>query len=256
MVGVEEEISRLYGLPLEDFTGERNKAARAARKSGQADEADAIDRLRKPSIAAWAINQLARRRRRDVDLVLDSGKRLRDAQRSVLEGRGRRELDQARASLDKAVVRLVAAARPLLQERATDAALGRIGETLHAAAISDDGRELLARGSLTREVRATGWEVFEDLAADLPARAADEATASRETSPSQAAGSVQESREALREAKARRREAARALRDAEREQVRMRRALDAADAEVERARRELRRAEDELAQAERELRGP
>jgi hypothetical protein len=256
-MALEDEIDRLYGLPLEEFTRERDQAARAARKAGRREDADAIARLRKPPIAAWAINRLARDRRRDVDLLLDSGKRLLDAQRAVLEGKERRELDQARSSLDKAVARLVGAARVLLEGRASEATLGKIDETLRLAAITTDGREQLARGTLAETMQGTGWDLLESLAAELPARPAARKPAARAKPARQARRSRAEldaARAAVREAQGRRREAAAAVREAEREQAAARRAVDRADARLDEARRSLAKAEDDVAQAEQMLR--
>jgi hypothetical protein len=266
-VALEEEITRLYGLPLEDFTRERNEAARAARKAGRRDEAEAIGRLTKPSIAAWAVNQLARDQRREIDLLLDSGKRLLDAQRSSLEGQGRAELDQARESLDKAVASLVAGAKVLLEDRAGDATLGQIHETLRVAAVTPEGREELARGTLTKPLQGTGWDLLEGLAVDLPPGASTRAPGrkkrerpkkpGRTTKPEPPAPSQAElraARAAVRDAKARRTDAARAVRDAERAHTEATQALDAATADLERAHRTLADAENDLAAAEKALR--
>src|SRR3712207_1776613 len=57
---VEAELDRLYSVPLEDFTEERNAIARAAKDAGDDDAAQRVKKLQKPSVAAWAINQLAR----------------------------------------------------------------------------------------------------------------------------------------------------------------------------------------------------
>ena len=252
-VAIEEEVSRLYGLPLEDFTRERNEAARAARKEGRREEAEAIGRLPKPSIAAWAVNQLARDQRRDVDLLLDSGKRLLDAQRSSLEGQGRAELDQARESLDKAIGSLISSAKVLLEGRAAASTLEQIHETLRAAAVSPEGREQLARGTLTKPLQGTGWEIVEGLAADLPPETAKPAPAASKPKKATKA-QLQSARTAVREAKKRRDAADRAVRDADRRHAAATKALEAAAAELEDARQALAQADDDAAAAEQELR--
>jgi hypothetical protein len=257
-MSLDEEIDRLYGLPLEEFVRERDQAARAARKAGRREEAEALARVRKPPIAAWAINRLARDRRRDVDLLLDSGKRLLDAQRAVLEGKERTELDQARSSLDRAVARLVGAAKVLLEGRASDTTLGKIDETLRLAAISEEGREHLARGTFQETMQGTGWDLLEGLAAELPARSPASKPPIRkkpDRSPGPSRGEREAARAALREAQERRRAAAAALREAEREQAAARRDLDRADARLNQARRALADADNEVARLERKLRG-
>jgi hypothetical protein len=255
-MALEDEIDRLYGLPLEEFTRERDLAARAARKAGRREEAGEIARLRKPPVAAWAINRLARDRRRDVDLLLDSGKRLLDAQRAALEGGGRKELDQARASLDKAVARLVSAGKVLLEGRASEATLGKIDETLRLGAITTDGREQLARGTLTDTMQGTGWDLLEGLAAELQSPAASKRARARpKAKPSATArAELEAARAAVRTAGERRGEAADAVREAERGLATARRSLGAAEARLEDARRALAKADGEVEEAKRKLR--
>jgi hypothetical protein len=232
-----DELAQLYGLPLEEFVTARNEAAKAARKAGDADAAAAIAALRKPTVAAWAVNQLARQNRRDVDLLLDSGKRLLDAQRTSLEGGGRDQLDAARASLEGAVERLAAAARDLLGAAASEATLGRVTETLRAAALSPDGRPLLASGTLTKELQETGWELLSGLApATPPATRGDDA-------PAEAKKRKQAQRADLRAARERRTELARRLREARRDEEKTMRQL-------ERAREAIRALEAELAEVD------
>src|SRR3954451_19713893 len=50
--GLEQEIERLYQLPLEEFTPARNALAKGST------EAARIRALAKPPIGAWAVNQL------------------------------------------------------------------------------------------------------------------------------------------------------------------------------------------------------
>ena len=54
------EVARLYQLPLDSFTNERNALAK---KLGQ----PAIKQLAKPSVPAWAVNQLFWRHRTEFD---------------------------------------------------------------------------------------------------------------------------------------------------------------------------------------------
>ena len=162
-MSVEVERQRLYGLPLAEFTAERNRAARELRAQGRREDAAAVAGLPKPTLAAWAINMISRTRRREVDLLLDSGKRLYDAQRANLESGERANLDRARRSFDEATVEATSSAREVLGERATQATLERIAETLRSAALTPEGRELLATGLLTKELSSTGWELIADL---------------------------------------------------------------------------------------------
>jgi hypothetical protein len=189
--------------------------------------------LRKPTLAAWAVNQLARQNRRDVDLLLDSGKRLLDAQRTSLEGGGRDQLDTARANLEGAVDRLAASARALLGASASEATLGRVEETLRAAALSPDGRPLLASGTLTKELQETGWGLLSGLAPEEPTPRRGAAQRDAEKERRKAA------RDELRAARERRTELARSLREARREEEKTLRELERARAEIQAIEAEL-----------------
>ena len=243
-----DEQERLYGLPLEEFVAARDEAARRARKAGDREAAAELAALRKPTVAAWAVNQLARRHRRDVDLLLDSGKRLLDAQRASLEGGGREPLDAARTSLESAVQRLTAAARDELGESASETTMTRVVETLRAASLSGEGRALLASGTLTKELQETGWELLSGLTPAKPPERARPAGKPAPRARSRPAGDDQreaekEQRRALREqlraARRRRTELARELREARREEEKALRSLERKRDEVQALEAEL-----------------
>src|ERR1700712_3382817 len=72
-------VDELYGAPLDEFTALRDKHVKALRKDDRP-AADALKKLRKPSVSAWAVNQLRRRASKDVDALLAAGEALREAQ--------------------------------------------------------------------------------------------------------------------------------------------------------------------------------
>src|SRR5918998_1397371 len=144
------EIDDLYGLPLDEFTAARNALAKELAKAKDPRAAE-VKGLAKPSVAAWAVNQLARRRRKDVDALLDAGARLREAQAGALGGGDPAELREALRAERDAVARLTAAAEEVLEDAGHSASVqtqNRISDTLRAAAVDDAGRELLAAGRL------------------------------------------------------------------------------------------------------------
>ena len=139
------EPEDLYGLPLERFTDERNALAKERRNDGRRDEAEEVSKLRKPSIAAWAVNQLVRTQRRDIAALCDAGDALREAQEKLLSGGGDADaLRDAVEAVRVAVEQLTDRARGLLSSEGNElspATLARVSETLNAAAlnIGDDG---------------------------------------------------------------------------------------------------------------------
>lgn len=150
----------LYGLPLERFVAERNALAKTLRKAGDRDRAQEVAALRKPSVAAWAVNQLVRVRGREVQALFDAGDALQHAQSELLEGRGDGEALRVAVVAERdAVDELSELARGLLTSgghELTQTTLDRVAETLHAAAFDGDARTDVKNGRLERELRHIG----------------------------------------------------------------------------------------------------
>jgi len=105
-VTLDEALDDLYGADPAEFVAERKRLARELKDAGDAAAADAVAKTRKPTVAAWALNQLARKQRRDVDLLLDAGHRLRQAQEGVVGGADRAGFEQAQKTERDALRRL------------------------------------------------------------------------------------------------------------------------------------------------------
>jgi hypothetical protein len=118
----------LYGLPLEEWTRARNDLAARLKKAHQSEQADAVRKLRKPSLVAWTVNQLARRDRLRMRALLQAGERLREAQRDALAGKDadvRGASDAQRTAVDA----LLEGARDVLRDAGrppSDATLDRV----------------------------------------------------------------------------------------------------------------------------------
>ena len=167
----EAELDRLYALPLEEFTPARNDLAKRLRADGDRAAADEAKALRKPSVVAWAVNQLARERELDVQRLIRAGERLEQAQTEAVLGSDGGEFDEARRDERDALERLSAAARSVLEgggHASSDATVDKVVRTLRTAAVSGEGRELLRSGRLTEEIEPRGFEAFMGL--DVSAR--------------------------------------------------------------------------------------
>jgi hypothetical protein len=155
---LDRELDDLYALPLEEFTRTRNDLARRLKRAHQTEAAAEVQGLRKPSLAAWAVNQLVRGEQRLVGALLAAADEVRDAQVRALEGRAAAaEVREATENEREAVRPLVSAARSLLGERATPTLLERVSQTLRAAALDEEVRPLLEAGRLTEDVQAVGF---------------------------------------------------------------------------------------------------
>ena len=231
----DDRIDRLFGLALDEFVAARNELVRELRKEGKEEPAAEVAALRKPTVPVWAVNQLARRQRRDVDLLLDAGHRLRAAQAEPDPEQARDAFAKARDAEREAMRRLRAGAEELLAaERggASPALVDRVLTTLRAAAVTEEGRELLARGRLTEELETTGFDLAASLVPKRPSGSSGAAARKR------TGGDLAAARAELEQAKKRERDAARGLRTAERRAAQARREAEEAEAGLRDARTE------------------
>src|SRR5918995_2445003 len=93
---LDDDVDALFRLPLAEFTGARNTLAARLKKSGRGDEAVLVKALVKPSISAWAVNQLYWNHRDAFDRLIASGERFHRAQTSRLAAK----VADMRAALD------------------------------------------------------------------------------------------------------------------------------------------------------------
>jgi hypothetical protein len=80
---LEDEIDALFKLPLAEFTGARNTLAARLKKDGSPNDAERVKLLTKPSISAWAVNQLYWNHREEFEQLIAAGKRFRPAQKAA-----------------------------------------------------------------------------------------------------------------------------------------------------------------------------
>src|SRR6478672_150067 len=83
----EDDLDRLYQLPLSEFTPARDELVKRAREQGERERAEEIKKLRKPTAAVWLVNQLARERQLDVQRLLKAGESLTKSQAKVAAGK-------------------------------------------------------------------------------------------------------------------------------------------------------------------------
>ncbi len=160
-------IDELYQLPLAEFTAGRNALATRLRKSGKAGDADEVRSLVKPSIPAWAVNQVYWKHRGVFDRLLTAGDQLRKAQSSTLAGKSgdvRGALDSVREALS-ALSRLAATELETAGHNASPGAMRAVTATLEALSAYGTGDHAPQAGRLVDEVDPPG---FETLAALVP----------------------------------------------------------------------------------------
>lgn len=256
--GMDAVTEELYALDPNDFVAARNDLVRRLRKAGDRDLAVEVGTLRRPSPAAWAVNQLARRHRDELEALVRLGEELREAQDRALAGAESRDLRQAGRARRDAVGRLTELAERILAERggAGGAHTGEVSATLEAASLDADAAAAVLGGRLSSELQPpSGFGAFDLTMGERPARRREAAApAKKEAAPEEEETEPEPDRRALRaaeeaaaEAKETWEERAAKARDAVERVNAARKAVREAEAEVLRI-------EELLAQAERRLR--
>jgi hypothetical protein len=228
--------ARLYGADLDDFVTERSAAAKELRADGRREDAAAVAKLQKPSVAAWIVNRLARQEADRMGELLDAGASLREIQLGAGSAADLRAAGEAQEAALRALMRagegVASSRRP-----ATPATLDRVRETLHAAALDAEIAERVRRGALVREERAVGFPMGLSIPGDRRRQAP---AAKAKPAPKRRAERAAERRD---EPAAKRREQAAAQAEEAQE------ALAAAESDLEAARDEADVADDELEEA-------
>ena len=236
---LEAELDGLYDIPPPSFIPARNDLAQRLKQAGQADAAERVKQLRKPTVVLWAVNQLARRHRDEVRALLAAGDRLRVAQEAALRGDSQ-QLRAATAEERKILLSLTQQGEELLREAGHSADARRIAGTLRAAAVDETGRELLEQGRLSEELEATGFGAFAGM--DIPSKSKQAGTTPRLPSPAE---------KRRREERIRRQREA--VAKAEREATKAERAADRAEATLAQAREKAAQAKAAVQRAENKL---
>jgi hypothetical protein len=164
---IDDEIDALFQLPQSEFTAARNALASRLKKAGRADEADNVKTLPKPSLTAWAVNQLYWKHRDAFERLLAVGERFRKAQASQLSGKSadlRGSLEARRTALSE-MVSLAAATLRHAGNKPTPEAMRRLTTTLETLSTYGSLPDAPRAGRLTDDVDAPG---FETLAALVP----------------------------------------------------------------------------------------
>ena len=143
------DLDDLYAAPYDRFIAERNALAKDAEDKG---EASRIKALRKPTLPAWAINQVARLHRDELRHLVELSDELRRAR-----GEQVRSMSKER---NAAVASLVERARAVLTEAghsASAANIERITNTLQAASVDPESLDDLLTGRLSTDMEPSGF---------------------------------------------------------------------------------------------------
>jgi hypothetical protein len=149
------EVRELYRSAPEGFIAARDSLAKRLRDDGRDADAAEVKKLRRPTVAAWALDRLADVAPDEVGALLDAGAELARAQRATLSGRDPQALRQATAERRDLVAELSQTAADALRDagRSPDPHLEDIRGTLEAASVDEEIGERLRTGTLERTSR-------------------------------------------------------------------------------------------------------
>ncbi|MFE5284025.1 hypothetical protein ACFRAQ_03510 [Nocardia sp. NPDC056611] len=153
---LDQVVAELYGLPPAEFVAARTERVRQARDAGDKALAAAIGKLRRPTVAAWALNLLSREASDDVRALLEVGDALRDAQRR-LSAEQLRALTTQRQKVVNAVTRKAAELAAGRGQRLTEPVLRDIGASLQGALADQSVADGLRAGTLTAAATYEGF---------------------------------------------------------------------------------------------------
>jgi hypothetical protein len=146
----EDDIGRLFSVRPADFVGERNATVKKLKAAGRRDDAAAVEKLPRPTLSVWAVNQIARQEPALVRHLADATAALQGGNR----GQALRYADVLAAHRD------VLKALRLKAEEILDSAgfrpapdlLTRVVHDLRAGISSPESRPLIESGRLVRDV--------------------------------------------------------------------------------------------------------
>lgn len=161
-MSVEDDLDALYGVPPEEFTALRKELATAAKRRGDGEAARLIAAARRPTTAAWVVNELVR---------ADPTAKVRLAELTA-------QLRAAHAAMDGARIRELSTAQRKLVSQLARTGFAAAGISDPSAAIREDVTGTLQAAIADPEVaaqlgrlqKAQEWSGFGDFGAPTGVR--------------------------------------------------------------------------------------
>ncbi len=169
---LDEAVGELYGLHPDEFLPARKGLAAKAKADKETGLAKAIESIRKPTAAAWAINQLVRARPDDIERLVELASGLQEAQ-GKMDGAAMKTLGRERTTLIDELVRSTAEVAKEGGGSLSMPVANQVRETFVAALATTAAAEAVGSGQLTRALSYAGFgdvDLSEATAAPAPAR--------------------------------------------------------------------------------------
>ena len=153
-MAVEDDVDALYAADPDGFVAGRQALVKRLKAEGDKAGAAEVAGLRRPTAAAWAVNQLARRHGDEVAALVALGDDLRRTHERLLTGGRDDDTAASGRRRREAIADLVERAAGILTEsgRAADAHRDAISATLDAASLDPDVAAEVVAGRLSKEL--------------------------------------------------------------------------------------------------------
>jgi len=147
----DDEVDALFTVAPDAFTAARDGLVKRLRAAGQRDAAKSVAGLRRPKLAAWAVNHLVRAHRPAVEALLESGAAVREQQRRLLSGVKAPQLRAVSAARRAAIEELVTKAVAALGQQGVNpqAHVAEITATLEAGSADERAGQQMLAGRLS-----------------------------------------------------------------------------------------------------------
>lgn len=162
---IDAEIDALYRLEPGAFIAARGALAKSLKASDQARSAE-VAKLAKPTVSAWAVNQLYWQERAAFEAMLEAGEQARVLQTRAMRGEAVSGLAEALDARQRALRSLARLAERRLEEVGAGtglAVLRRVETTLEALAAYGRAREAPRVGRLSADLDPPGFGILASL---------------------------------------------------------------------------------------------
>ncbi|HJP73005.1 MAG TPA: hypothetical protein VJ914_01980 [Pseudonocardiaceae bacterium] len=164
---LETALTSLYAASREDFIPDRDEATKQARAAGDRELAKKIAAARKPTVAAWLLNQVSREYPDDLAALGELSEQLRGAHQELAADKLRalsQRRNEALRTLDDRALRVARRAKMSVTAQVTEA----LREAFTAALLDPDVLATLRAGRLSAVPGAeasTGWPTWDGIPA-------------------------------------------------------------------------------------------
>ncbi|MFC7598230.1 hypothetical protein ACFQU3_23175 [Terrabacter sp. GCM10028922] len=149
-------VEQLYAAPPAQFTPLRSELVAQAKSAGEKELAASIGALRKPTVAAWAVNHFVRGHADELEEFRTFAELLREAQRS-LDADQLRVLGRERSKRVDALADRIAEVAAAEGQKLGAGVAQEVRDTLTALIADEDAEASVLTGSLVRALSYSGF---------------------------------------------------------------------------------------------------